>query len=151
MKGSFLSKSFAEKRQLLHAYIPGKTERHPEGILDDLKDGIDTQHLEKSAAWAAGLQFLRDGFFWEAHEVLEAVWMAAPENSAEKLFVQAVIQRANAALKMRMGRPKAATRLQDIADKLFDEAFSRRPDLIMGWTKTQLHHLTEPSNHTVTK
>ena len=103
-----------------HAYMPGRTARHAEGAFDGLKAVADP--LRDSPAWACGLRFLQAGFYWEAHEVLEAVWMAAPERSGEKLAVQAVIQIANAALKARMGQARAAERLAGIARGRLDEA-----------------------------
>lgn len=84
--------------------------------------------LEGSAAWAAGWHFLDAGFYWEAHEVLEPVWMALPDGSAERRFVQAVIQAANAGLKARMERPGAVRRLAGIVEGLLQE-FS--PDAVI--------------------
>ena len=83
---------------------------------DSVREGMDARELSATLAWRAGWQFVRAGYFWEAHEVLEPVWMALPPNSAERRFVQGVIQAANAALKLEMGRPRAALRLCGIAD-----------------------------------
>jgi predicted metal-dependent hydrolase len=58
-----------------------------------------------------GVSLMRHGFFWEAHEVLEAVWKAAPKNGPDRLALRALIQIANAALKKRMNRPAAERRL----------------------------------------
>ncbi len=110
-----------------HAYVPGATPRHAEDLFDPLK-GI-SEPLQDSLAWQAGLRFLRDGFYWEAHEVWEAVWMAAAPNSAEKSLVQGLIQIANACLKHRMGKPRAAARLGMLAEGHFEAAYrlSERP------------------------
>jgi hypothetical protein len=43
--------------------------------------------------------------------VLEAVWIASPKNGRDRVALQAVIQLANAGLKLRMGRDRAAMRL----------------------------------------
>jgi DUF309 family protein family protein len=51
------------------------------------------------------------GYFWEAQEVLEAVWAAAPQGGRERILLRACIQIANANLKLRMQRPYAAVRL----------------------------------------
>ncbi|WP_375411852.1 DUF309 domain-containing protein [uncultured Bradyrhizobium sp.] len=51
------------------------------------------------------------GFFWESHEILEAVWAAAPQGGRERILLRACIQIANANLKLRMGKPHAAARL----------------------------------------
>jgi hypothetical protein len=51
------------------------------------------------------------GYFWESHEVLEAVWAAAPQGGRERILLRACIQIASANLKLRMQKPHAATRL----------------------------------------
>lgn len=95
------------------ACIPGKTARHPEGHFDPLKADPDI-------ALRAGIQFFERGYYWECHEVLESVWMQAKSPSAERDMVQAIIQLANARLKLRMARPKAAARLCGTVGALLD-------------------------------
>lgn len=97
------------------AYVPGQNERHPDDAFDALRQtavrGQDTAGLAQCDAFRAGLRFLDSGYYWEAHEVLEPVWMALPEGCVERRFVQGLIQLANGCLKLRMDRPKAALRL----------------------------------------
>ncbi len=104
-----------------HAYVPGQTARHPEGLFDTIRDtarpGMTVEALGRCDAWLCGWEFLDAGFFWEAHEVWEPVWMALPPNSTERRFSQAAIQLANAELKLRMERPKAALRLCDLVEE----------------------------------
>ncbi|MFT4959203.1 MAG: hypothetical protein ACI92Z_000276 [Paracoccaceae bacterium] len=100
-----------------YAYIPGQTPRHDEALFADLAASVDCDDLTRSLAWRAGLQYLEQGFFWEAHEAFEPVWMVMPPNSAKRHMVQALIQFANASLKNAMQKPKAALRLCDIADE----------------------------------
>lgn len=98
-----------------HVYIPGQTERHPEDAFDALREtavgGCSAEQLAQCDAFKAGLVFLDKGFYWEAHEVLEPVWMVLPVESVERKFVQGIIQLANGRLKLSMKRPKAAQRL----------------------------------------
>ena len=106
-----------------HAYLPGQTPRHDEAAFDAVKaEAPAVTRSEESGAnvtWRHGLDLFAAGYFWEAHEVLEPVWMNAAPNSAERHVVQGEIQLANAALKLKMGRPKAAERLSAIAGELF--------------------------------
>src|SRR6202048_3496439 len=51
------------------------------------------------------------GYFWESHQVLEAVWAAVPQGGRERILLRACIQIANANLKLRMNKPHAAVRL----------------------------------------
>lgn len=104
------------------AYVPGRNERHPEGAFDALRRTAapcrDAAELARCDAFRAGLRFLDAGYFWEAHEVLEPVWMVLPDGSVERRFVQGLIQLANGRLKLVMGRPKAALRLVGMARAL---------------------------------
>ncbi|MCB1343454.1 MAG: DUF309 domain-containing protein [Pseudooceanicola sp.] len=112
-----------------HAYVPGRTPRHAEGAFDVFHASVHGP-LEETLAWRAGWHFIEGGFFWEAHEVLEPVWLALPPNAPERRFVQGVIQIANAALKLKMGRARAALRLCGIAEGLLAECAG--PTAIMG-------------------
>lgn len=98
-----------------YAYIPGQTARHPDDAFDAIRKtavhGQGVDQLARCEAFRAGLYYFDQGYFWEAHEVLEPVWLALPEDSVERQFVQGLIQLANGRLKLRMGRLKAALRL----------------------------------------
>jgi len=118
-----------------YAYIPGETDRHDESLFDFLTDDIEgttLQDLPHTSAWLHGMAFIKDGYFWEAHEVFEAIWMACPPNSAEKLFVQSVIQNANSALKNAMGQTAAAQKIKSHAQALEQEARTRSGGVLFG-------------------
>ena len=125
-----------------YAYVPGQTPRHAEGDFDlfhdSVSEGIALSDLPETLAWRAGLIFYEQGFFWEAHEVLEPVWMVTPRGSAEHQMVQALIQLANAALKARMGRPAAARRLCDLASGHARAARSAGGSRVMSMDVAQL-------------
>jgi hypothetical protein len=76
-------------------------------------------------AFRYGLALHDDGFFWEAHEIWEAVWKAAPMNGRDRLALRALIQIANAGLKRRIERPRAAVRLIDETKGLLSELILR--------------------------
>jgi hypothetical protein len=73
-----------------------------------------------------GLGLNDAGFFWESHEILEAVWAAAPQGGRERILLRACIQIANANLKLRMGRSHAASRLFGEALAELDELGVRK-------------------------
>lgn len=96
------------KRHTPHAmpacrHIPGSGSSPDMGVLEVAKAGAD--------AFAYGADLFNRGFFWEAHEVWEAVWMAAAPNSARRQALRALIQMTNACLKLAMGRRNAFARL----------------------------------------
>ncbi len=98
-------------------YVPGRSERHPEDWFDKLKADVSADAPTESRAWEAGLHYFHAGYFWECHEVLEAVWMVLPDGP-EREVCQAMIQLANARLKLLMDRPNAALRLCEMVHGL---------------------------------
>jgi hypothetical protein len=51
------------------------------------------------------------GYFWEAQEILEAVWAAAPQGGRERILLRACILIATANLRLRMQEPHVTARL----------------------------------------
>lgn len=109
-----------------HKHIPGQTPRHNEdqftAICALALSPTETLTAKQNQPWLYGIRLFATGYYWEAHEVWEPVWLNARPNSAERFMCQAVIQVANAALKRNMGKAKAALRLCEIADGLLARA-----------------------------
>jgi len=97
------------------AFVPGRDPRPEEGLFITVADRApartDPATWQTNEAWLYGFRLYGGGFFWEAHEVWEPVWMGAAPNGAERHLVQGLIQLANACLKLRMERRRAALRL----------------------------------------
>lgn len=110
-------------------HLPGVTPRPSEDHFDALKatlERCDTPGaLAASACFRAGFEAFDRRYYWEAHELWEPVWMRLPEGSGDKALVQGLIQLANAALKRRMGRAKAAERILLLADAALAAGDSR--------------------------
>lgn len=118
-----------------HAYIPGQTARHDESLFDFLKADLadcTLAELPHTAAWLHAMAFIEDDYYWEAHEVLEAVWLQCPPNGPEKLYVQSLIQQANAGLKRKAGLDNAADKIQKHSDELLREAAARAGGSVFG-------------------
>ena len=121
-----------------YAYVPGKTPRHAEDAFDaikaDLSADIPTQYLRDTDAFQTGISYLENGFYWEAHELLEAIWMLCPTGSPERAFVQGIIQVANACLKRDMDRPAAADKIIKLAQTCFESASNDFTTPFWGYT-----------------
>ena len=134
-----------------HAYIPGETQRHPEDWFDAIKasvtEGVLVADLNHTAAFIAGRAYFDAGYYWECHEVLEAVWMRTSENSVERDMVQALIQLANARLKLRMRRPNAASRLCEMV--LAHLARCPRNTAILGLRVDEIQHLVHQTRSNI--
>jgi len=111
-------------------HLPGRTPRPPEAQLAPWKAGLTPQlapaALLASPAFAAGLEAFRARYYWEAHELWEAVWICLPPAAAERLLLRGLIQLANAGLKARMARPTAAMRILALADAALAEHARRQ-------------------------
>jgi len=119
-----------------YAYVPGQNARHPEGVFDPIRNsvvpGLSEADLASTEAFRIGLLYLDNGYFWEAHEVLEPVWMVCATDSATRQMVQGLIQLANARLKLRMNRPRAVVRLCQIARGHFEAAETLGGRTVLG-------------------
>jgi Domain of unknown function (DUF309) len=101
----------------LWAYVPGET-ADAQADHDTLwqamalvpsrfQDFVPARH----PALRYGIALNDAGYFWEAQEILEAVWAAAPQGGRERILLRACIQIASANLRLRMHKPLAAARL----------------------------------------
>ena len=119
-----------------YAYVPGHNARHPEGWFDRVKASVSSDvalsELDRTQAWQAGLAYFDAGYFWGCHEVVEAVWLRTPEGSAEREMALALIQLANARLKLRMQKPRAAARLCDMVEQHLNKCPNDQP--VLGLT-----------------
>ena len=98
------------------AYVPGETEEADADYetLAQAKLLVPSRFRGYVPARHPALRYgiaLNDaGYFWEAQEILEAVWAAAPQGGRERILLRACIQSANGNLRLRMKKPNAAAR-----------------------------------------
>ncbi|MBN8293514.1 DUF309 domain-containing protein [Rhodobacter sp. NTK016B] len=120
---------------------PGRNPRPDPAIFAPLRVGLDSddpERLARSPAFSAGFEAFAARYYWEAHEIWEPVWMALPPASAERHLLRGLIQLANAALKARMGRAQAASRILPLANAALSEAFGPGNAAVMGVTRPRV-------------
>ncbi|MBN9041907.1 MAG: hypothetical protein BGP05_08500 [Rhizobiales bacterium 62-47] len=112
------------------AYVPGVSLQADHARLAPVKALVPTRFVgfvpAQHPALRYGLALNDAGFFWECHEILEAVWAAAPQGGRERILLRACIQVANGNLKLKMQRAHAAARLYAEALAGLDELRVRR-------------------------
>ncbi len=112
------------------AYVPGVETEADHDTLKHAKVLVPSRFRDFVPARHPALRYgigLNDaGYFWESHEILEAIWAAAPQGGRERILLRACIQIANANLKLRMQRPHAASRLFGEALAELDELKVRK-------------------------
>ena len=110
-------------------YIPGTGTKPDRDTLDAVKVSVPQRfdHVVPAdhPALLYGVALNDKAFFWECHEILEAVWTAAPQGGRDKILLRAMIQIANANLKHIMKQTRAVERLFEEALAELDE-LSRR-------------------------
>jgi len=91
-----------------------------------------------------GCDLYNRAYWWEAHEAWEEIWQACQRHSAQYVFVQAMIQYAAAALKVRQNKPRGLDRLLHTADRHMQAAVDRgATDVYMGLAVKQWRHSIE--------
>lgn len=113
------------------AHVPGETRDADHARLAPVKARVPLRFERFVPSDHPALRYglaLNDAFFfWECHEILEAVWMASPQGGCDRILLRACIQIANANLKSKMQRAAAAARLDGEAIALLDEVRARGP------------------------
>ena len=99
------------------AYVPGESQQADadHDTLAQIKVLVPSRFGDYVPARHPALRYgitLNDrGYFWEAQEILEAVWAAAPQGGRERILLRACILIATANLRLRMQKPHATARL----------------------------------------
>jgi hypothetical protein len=99
------------------AYVPGESEKSGADydtlaqITALVPPRFDGYVPARHPALRYGLSLNDRGYFWEAQEILEAVWAAAPQGGRERILLRACILIATANLRLRMQKPHVTARL----------------------------------------
>lgn len=112
-----------------YAYVPGRTP-HPTRDPGGHSYGEKLESPEPPAPedWRAcrdylyGLDLFNHGFYWEAHEAWEGLWVACGRRGATATFLQALINLAAAGFKARWGNARGLRANAATALRLFESA-----------------------------
>lgn len=88
-----------------YRYLPGKNLHPRAGHLPDMGD----------QAYLYGIDLYHAGFFFEAHEAWESLWLPLPKTDLQRTFLLGLIQNAAAQLKLAIGQPGPARLLSQRA------------------------------------
>ena len=87
----------------------------------------DPTRWRECRAYLYGLDLFNHGYYWEAHEVWEAVWNACGRSGMAADFLKGLIKLAAAGVKAREGRPQGVRRHALRAGELFREIAGQLP------------------------
>ena len=104
-----------------YRYIPGQMQKdeHRRDIPKVKTINISPKKWFENEAYVYGIDLFNHGFFYEAHEVWEALWMKVDRETVQGKFLKALIQLAASRLKTLMGEAKPPERLSLKARELF--------------------------------
>ena len=97
----------------LHLISPGEVQQGPV-VSVSLVSG-----WRESSDYLFGIDLFNHGFYWEAHEIWEQLWIACGRSGREADFLKGLIKLAAAGVKVREGRPIGVQRHAARARELF--------------------------------
>ena len=111
-----------------YAYVPG---RGPHPVSDPRGhsygsglSGIaapDPENPAGSPEFLQAIDLFNYGYYWEAHEVWEALWIACGRSGSTADFLKGLIKLAAAGVKAREGKPGGVRRHAERAAELFEQ------------------------------
>jgi hypothetical protein len=78
-------------------------------------------------AWLHGVDLYNGGWFWEAHEVLEALWIAGDRTTPHARFVRGVILISAACLNRELGKSGGGARQAALGVRHLERVLPRHP------------------------
>ncbi len=109
-----------------YTFVPGENPHpvrdpggHSFGQLQHDAVEFDPEHWQDCDEYLYGIDLFNHGYWWEAHEALEGVWIAAGRTTPIGYFIQGLIQVAVALLKQHQAFTDVAQRMAaDGLDKM---------------------------------
>jgi hypothetical protein len=118
------------------AYVPGQGPRPSLEVEDETRGSaaacLPADRWRQQAEYLWGVDLYNAGFFWEAHEVWEALWRASAHDPEQHSYLQGLIQTAAACLKGVTLNANAARSIGTRALERLDQLRSDRNEPYMG-------------------
>jgi hypothetical protein len=83
-------------------------------------------------AWLYGVDLYNHAYWWETHEIWEAIWQQSDKKGVQGRFIQGLIQIAAAHLKRHIGNEEGVQRLLERSRAHLDFAQAVAPAVYMG-------------------
>lgn len=113
------------------AYVPGHTPHptrdpagHHYGAEFEIPEPPDPEEWHACRDYLYGIDLFNHGFYWEAHEAWEGLWVACGRRGPTATYLQALINLAAAGFKARSGSARGMRANADKAVRLFKSVAS---------------------------
>ena len=114
-----------------YAYVPGETPHptrdlggHSYGAEFEIPEPPDPEDWRACRDYLYGIDLFNHGFYWEAHEAWEGLWVACGRRGPTATYLQALISLAAAGLKARSGSARGMRANANKAVRLFESVAS---------------------------
>lgn len=118
-----------------HAYVPGLRPR-PSHLQGDAREPpsapLDPEAWRDSPAYVRGIELFEHGYYWEAHEAWEGLWIAAGRKGPVAELLRGLILLAAAGVKIRQGRGTGAATLGARARGCFERVRQQHGTQLAG-------------------
>lgn len=123
-----------------YAYVPGyraHPTRDPNGHdqgpdPEDIPAVTDLRHWQENRIYLGGIDLFNHGYYWEAHEMWEALWHRSDGDAVTAMFLKGLIKLTAAGVKIREGNPRGARKHAGRAKKSFEWVRASTGDSVMG-------------------
>ena len=112
-----------------YAYVPGQTphptrdrDGHSFGVEPDSPAPPDPENWRSCPDYLYGIDLFNHGFYWEAHEAWEGLWVACGRRGTQATYLQALINLAATGFKARWGSSRGMRANAETAARLFGAA-----------------------------
>lgn len=116
-----------------YAYLPGRNphptrdpEGHSHGAVTHDPQPPDPENWRACRDYLYGIDLFNHGYYWEAHEAWEGLWVACGRQGPTAIYLQALINLAAAGFKARWGSARGMTANATTAFQLF-QSFAAHP------------------------
>ena len=126
-----------------YAFVPGRHPHpatHPQGHRfgqpEETVPAPDAETLEDNSHYRLGIDLFNHGYYWEAHDVWEQLWLAAGREGALADVLKGLIKLAAAGVKAREGNRNGVVKHARRASELFQQTgcsqFARYADDLLA-------------------
>jgi uncharacterized protein len=117
-----------------YTFIPGQSPHpisdpagHSYGYRPEVPEPPDPQRWRESLTYLRGLDLFNHGYYWEAHEAWESLWMACGRTGETADFLKALIKLAAAGVKHLEEKPQGTRSHAERAAKLLRQLAASHP------------------------
>lgn len=134
-----------------YAFIPGRGWPHPKsdllghsrGLPEHVPSPLDEERWETCPEYLRGFDLFDAGYYWEAHEMWESLWLAQGRHGRIADVLKALIKLAAAGVKVRQGQPHGVITHSLRASALLRKARSEGAASYLGLNLDELVHFAD--------